>query len=73
MELVVQTNPTYRQKCKECVTDLGLYSKMIIFESLLTTFETNFSFKADGALAKLGLCLKPNQSTITKLNQVNHV
>jgi len=33
---------------------------MIIFESLMTTFETNFIFEASGAVLKLAISLKPN-------------
>jgi hypothetical protein len=34
---------------------------MIIFESLLDTFEMSSIFEAAGAFTKIGLSLKPNQ------------
>jgi hypothetical protein len=36
-------------------------SKMIIFESILTTFEPSSIFKAAGTVAKFGMSLKLNQ------------
>ena len=33
---------------------------MIIFESILTTFEASIIFKAAGAVEKIGSYLKPN-------------
>jgi len=52
-------------KCKinqttECVTDLFQSSGVIIFSSLLTTFEVSVIFEAAGAQAKIDLSLKPN-------------
>ena len=41
--------------------DLDLRSKMIIFESLLTTSEVSVIFEASGAVSKIGLSLEPNQ------------
>jgi len=35
---------------------------MIIFESLLTTFEVSFIFEAAGTVVKVGLSLKPDHS-----------
>ena len=48
----------------ECVTKSDFQSEMIIFESLLTTFEECSIFETAGVVAKIG------HTTITKLNQV---
>jgi len=45
----------------KCITDIYKRFKMIIFESLLTTFEANEAFfEAAGVVAKNGLSLIPN-------------
>jgi len=45
----------------ECVKDLDLQSKMVIFESNLTNFKFSaVFFVAAGAVVKIGLSLKPN-------------
>ena len=36
-------------------------NEMIIFESLLTTFKASIIFEAAGAIAKIGLSLKPKR------------
>ena len=51
----------------ECVTDLDLQSKMIIFESILTTFESSVIFEA---VAKIGSSLKPNHYVQFQLAQI---
>ena len=53
-------------KYRECVTDLDLHSGMIIFESLLTTFET--SSEAVGAV-----CRAYNRTTIAKFSMSKSV
>jgi hypothetical protein len=45
-------------------TDLNQSSEMIIFESLLTTFEASFIFEAAGAVAKIGSRLKSKPKQI---------
>ena len=44
----------------EYVTDLDSRIKMIIYDSLLTTFEAIKIFDATGAVEKTGSSLKPN-------------
>ena len=44
----------------DCVTELDWWIKMIIFESLLTTFEASFIFLRQ-VVAKIGSSLKRNQ------------
>ena len=39
----------------ECVTDIDEQSQIIIFKSLLTTFEASVIFEAAELLAKIGL------------------
>ena len=48
---VLLTNST----TTECVTDLNYQNEMIIFESLLTTFEAKIIFEATEAVTKIGL------------------
>jgi len=44
-------------------------SKMIIFESLLATFEASIIFVIPGEVAKIGYSL--NQTTVTKFNKLS--
>ena len=50
----------------ECVTDIDEQSQIIIFKSLLTTFEASVIFEAAELLAKIGLSL-----TLTRHNYVS--
>ena len=43
----------------ECVMDLDQQSEMIIFKSILTTFEESVIFEAAGAVVKVSLSSKP--------------
>ena len=45
----------------ECVMDLDKLREMIIFESLLTTFEASYILEAAGGVVKIGKSLKSNQ------------
>ena len=45
----------------QCVLVIDYRSKMIIFESLLITFEDSVFFEAAEELVKIGLSRKPNQ------------
>ena len=54
----------------ECATDLDKQSKMIIFESTLTTFEASVSFEAVRAVAKMGSSLKSIHRKQIKLVQI---
>ena len=42
------------------VRDLDWQSEMIIFKSILTTFEASIIFKAAGAVVEIDSSLKPN-------------
>jgi len=44
----------------ECVKDLDEQSKMIIFGSILTTFESSSIFGGSWGSIEIGLSLKPN-------------
>ena len=54
-ETELDLDPTYTN------TNSDYKIEMIIFESLLTTFEVSVIFEADGAVAKISSNLKPNQ------------
>jgi len=43
------------------VTALDQQSKIIFFESFLTTFKESVIFEAAGAVSKIDSCLKPNK------------
>ena len=51
----------------ECVTDLDEQSKMIIFESILTTLKLAPFFEAAGAVAEIVLSLKPYHHTLKQI------
>jgi len=53
---------SFSRNCKENDTDLDLQSEIIIFESLLTTFE------AAGAVINDGSSLKPSEANLSKLS-----
>ena len=56
--------------CQEYRLNLGKCSKIIIFDTLLTTFDTNLFFKAAGKIAKIGSSLKPNHHNKVKIVEV---
>ena len=53
--------------CRGFKLNLGKHSKMIIFESLVTTFEACGTLEAAGAVSNIGLSLKPNHRKQIKL------
>ncbi len=55
----------------ECVTDLDKQIKMIIFESILTSFKLNIILRDSWAVVKIGLSLKSNHHKEILLAQIH--